>query len=190
MSWGDAVMLVNSSFTIAGDMGTEMHMSSSRVLFRALFGQWPMDVEEIYTPAAPAAAESEPPQFSFVPDDVVSDVVEETPAAQFTFVPDDVEPEELVDSKTETQQDLVDAWLDLSGTIYVPGLLHICHNCVKDLGVVLSSLWEAFVGELRHVCRLLSRKRSNARFLATCVTGQYAFVSQRFQSFQSQCVYW
>ena len=48
MSWGDAVMLVNISFTIAGDMGTEMHMSSSRVLFRALFGQWPMDVDEIY----------------------------------------------------------------------------------------------------------------------------------------------
>ena len=101
-----------------------------------------------------------------------------------TFVSDDVEPEELVESKT-LAPDLVDAWLDLSGTIYVPGLLHICHNCVKDLGVVLSSLWEAFVGELRHVCRLLSRKRSNERLLATCVTGQYAAFHNDFKAIKA-----
>lgn len=38
--------------------------------------------------------------------------------------------------------------IDTTASIYIPGLLHICHNCVKDLSTVMA-WWDEYVDMLR-----------------------------------------
>jgi hypothetical protein len=52
-------------------------------------------------------------------------------------------------------------------SIFIPGVLHVVHNCTKDLSSALSS-WDDFVDNLSQVCRLLSRRWTSSRLLSTC----------------------
>ena len=80
-------------------------------------------------------------------------------------------------------------FVDLHACIYIPGLLHIAHNCVNDFNVVLADSWRDFVHYLKHVCRLLSRRRARTRLLQTCFLAEpFCHVTQKFHNF-NQHVY-
>lgn len=61
-----------------------------------------------------------------------------------------------------------DLQLDMRRATFVPGILHVVHNIMQSLSSALVG-WDAFIDSLRHVSRLLARKWSRQRFIATCV---------------------
>lgn len=67
--------------------------------------------------------------------------------------------------------------VDLTSSLFVPGILHILSNAQQDLMKALeSSSW--FLSYLRHITRFLSRRWSRERFLETCC-GAGALVALR-----------
>ena len=66
---------------------------------------------------------------------------------------------------------------------YIAGLLHIVHNCFHDMRLVLLC-WNDSVAQLKHVCRMLSRRRSLARLLETCFShGPFVHMRKDLQEF-------
>lgn len=57
--------------------------------------------------------------------------------------------------------------VDLTNSVFIAGLLHVLHNTTSDLAAPLHH-WATFMGQLRQVCRLLSRRWSRTRLLETC----------------------
>ena len=82
------------------------------------------------------------------------------------------------------EADLDSLFVDLTHVLYIAGMLHIVHNCMGDLEMVMVH-WEWFTYRLRHVCRLLAKKYSRQRLLETCFAnpphsffrGEYAHFS-------------
>lgn len=74
----------------------------------------------------------------------------------------------------------------LRGSIVIAGVLHILHNCTKDLGSCLT-WWTTFTELLTHLTRLLSRPWSKQRLLATCFAEypQRAYIGD-IQAFNAQ----
>ena len=90
---------------------------------------------------------------------------------------------EAHDIDAQAEQDLNDLWVDLSHTLYIPGVLHIIHNAVKDLQHTLRH-WDWFTTRLRHVCRLLSRKYSRQRLMETCFSAEpHCFFKNQYTDF-------
>jgi hypothetical protein len=57
--------------------------------------------------------------------------------------------------------------VSFKGTLYVPGVLHVLHNCTKDLKLQLTE-WRWFTERLACLARLVGRPWSRDRLLATC----------------------
>jgi hypothetical protein len=160
-SWLSTVALVNSTFSITGDMGTESRLPFCKVRLVDLFGNWikePWQQDQ----GGPANADPDDAVFDF-------DVEPAQHGVEFDFEPEPLQniPLPDVDNLVDGYASVDGAEVDLSSTIYIPGLLHITHNCVKDLPTCLRH-WKDFETKLRHLCRLLSKKYSKQRLLETC----------------------
>ena len=57
--------------------------------------------------------------------------------------------------------------IDLRASLFIPGFLHILSNMTKDFLHALEGT-DVCLPQLRHICRLLSRRWSRDRFIQTC----------------------
>ena len=191
-SWRSITRAMNSTFSFTGDMGTESRLTFCRVKLTDLFGTWidggeggeggdrvnVFDIEpepQGHLEAEPAAVEIISPEFN---------IESEERLHEFDIQPEFVEPEEqqqAMDDDVGRQDDVMGArpgrglaeegvdslYIDLTSTLYIAGLLHIVHNCTKDLANVLL-YWEWFTDHLRQLCRRLHKKWARQRLLETC----------------------
>lgn len=75
--------------------------------------------------------------------------------------------------------------VDLTGSVFIAGLLHILHNTTSDLHVPLQH-WAIFIDQLRQVTRMLSRRWSRCRLVETCfATPPQSFRKEEIESFRS-----
>jgi hypothetical protein len=70
--------------------------------------------------------------------------------------------------------------LDFRGSLYIAGMLHILHNLIENLLYRLESA-SFVVSSLKHICRILSRRWSRARFGESCCVGPLRIYSDEFQ---------
>ena len=56
---------------------------------------------------------------------------------------------------------------DFNRSIFIAGIMHCVHNCCLGLAAVLP-FWGTFIDHLKHVTRLVSRKYSKNRLIASC----------------------
>ena len=149
-SWGQVAVLMNSTFSRTGDLGTESRMCGWKGTLDALFGDW--------VSRADGVTEHEP-AFSFAP------VSSPMPLPDNTDPVFDVQPCDPVPASTDVTPHYL---LDFRPQIFIAGLLHISHNLTRDLEVVLRH-WDSYVTELTHVCRLLHQPWSRQRLVRTCM---------------------
>ena len=57
--------------------------------------------------------------------------------------------------------------VSFKGTLYVPGVLRVLHNCTRDLKLQLTE-WKWFTERISCLARLVGRQWSRDRLLATC----------------------
>ena len=197
-SWPSAVTLMNSTFSITGDMGTESHICQCRVSLRDLMGAWGSspspgsaagDTEKDPLEQSDALA-SEQSGFAFESELGGCDA----PGDAFNFedIPQGgVQPGHAAaageDGAAGGAEDWGSSVIDLRHCLYVPGLLHMGHNCVHDLHAVLSGCWEDYVNQLRHVCQMLPRRRSRTRLQETCLNAEpYCHFKEEFGKFSAK----
>ena len=58
--------------------------------------------------------------------------------------------------------------IDLRLALYTCGILRVIHNATKAVGGLGLLYWDTFIIQLTHVSRLLKRKWSKQRLIATC----------------------
>ena len=167
-SWSQVALLLNSTFSWTGDLGTESHICSWKGSLADLFGDWILHGEE--------EPEQEPgfqfqglgaPEPDREAEAGVFDVVACEPAAP--------------------SHDVREAGvsLDFRPQLFVPGMLHLTHNMTRNLETALTH-WDTFVGQLSHVCRLLAQPWSCRRFLRTCLdTPPWTARQPEFEAFHS-----
>ena len=168
-SWLVAGHLLNSTFSWTGDLGTESHFCRHRGSMRQLFGDWivaednvgrePQGAEELVDVADAAGQEEgdeELPPFNFMPvANVAGGDEHHRPAAAAQNL------------KRLDYPDLDAYALDMTQSLYITGVLHVVASVTKGLADSMT-WWKQFVIYLTQVCRMLSRKWSLARLLATC----------------------
>ena len=184
-SWLSTTRAINSTFSYTGDMGTESRLNFCRVKLTDLFGTWiaggdRVDVFNIEPePQGDRQGEPEAREIDEHPDEFI--IESEDQRNEFHIEPEGAEAaEEQPIADEDRQRDLgagagcrgaeegVDSlYIDLTSTLYIAGLLHIVHNCTKDLAIVLL-YWEWFTDHLRQLCRLLHKKWARQRLLETC----------------------
>lgn len=165
-SWSQACLMLRSTATWTGDLGTESLLWTFKADARDVFGRWiaasdlsdnPQSSEGLDTGAAAAIEHF--------------DIVEEggvDAAASFSILPEGdavFDPAEAPEWGIDNGGDLYN--LDLEPSIFIPGVLHIISNITKDLAAPLE-YWNTWLEQLRHVCRLLSRKASKQRVIEAC----------------------
>jgi hypothetical protein len=129
-------------FSWTGDLGVESRLPTFRGNLLTLFGPWVRDVDG---------------------DNVGAEVGHGPPeeAAGFDF-------QAQLPALDIHHEDRPDPYaVDLQGSIYVCGVLHVVHNCTESLKDSLE-WWPEFVVWLTQVTRLLSRNWSKSRLVATC----------------------
>eukprot|EP00969_Alexandrium_andersonii_P042588 1868470-Alexandrium_andersonii.AAC.1 len=131
-SWSETLQLLNSTFSLTGDLGTERVLPIVRIPLAQLFGDWVL--QGAAAPAADADAPSDPEPM--LPADGLDAEFQVEPEMPAPPPPPPVAPDSLV--------------LNLTRAIYIAGLLHIVNNCVSDLKDVMSH-WPVFINQLRHV---------------------------------------
>ena len=149
-SWAQVAVLMNSTFSLTGDLGTESRICGWAGDLDMLMGKW-ISSEDGVT--------EEEPGFSFLP---VSEAAGGGPQPAFDF---DIQP---CDPVPESADATPHYRLDFRKQIFVSGLLHISHNMSRDLEVALQH-WESYVTQLTHVCRLLQQPWSCQRLVRTCM---------------------
>jgi hypothetical protein len=180
-SWSATAALLNSTCTFTGDLGTESKVSAYKSSLLRLFGPWIADADRGVEEA------DEAPVFDF---EEVQDEQEQQQGEQpqqqeqageacsFQFEevqeekPDDKEQqeEEKPDDKEQADEPIsLDEYdLDFTKSIYIAGVLHIVSNITQDLKTALVHFQKFFLW-LSAVTRLLTRKASKRRFVATCL---------------------
>lgn len=140
-SWRACAAMINSTITWTGDLGTEAGIVEARADLTQLFGQWIVEEDAALNAPVPDAED----------------------AGEFAFQAEHAPP------GGQDGADGVEAAyrVDCSGSILVPGVLHIMHNATSDMERGLS-YWSTFVGQLRHVARMLAKRWSRDRLVATC----------------------
>ena len=154
-SWAQVAVLMNSTFTRTGDLGTESRLCGFRGNLDDLIGPWILHEDGFQV---------DEPGFQFEP--------LAQPAPQIAG--DDNGNEHLVldMQAVEPVPESVDQRppyrLDFSSQIFIAGLLHISHNLTRDLELVLQH-WDTYLIQLTHVCRLLRQPWSRQRLVRTCM---------------------
>jgi len=159
-SWSGVSSLLSATCTWTGDLGTESRLCLFKGSLLDLFGQWPRQADEDDEGEGDGIGAVLP--FAFEADE---GVLEEGEVADFAFEPVEDEPERIAPMMPQ-QAHPYD--IDGTGSIYIPGMLHIVSNITKDLKAALVG-FDDHVSRLSAVCRLLSRKWTRRRFLASCM---------------------
>ena len=187
-TWAGAAKRISNVFSWTGDLGTESGVSNFYDDMRSLHGAWIVmsDVR-----AVGGAREEEEGEFGFAFEQVPeleSEVLgsDGDGAEDFAFEPcrdhnsDPVPVEEAAPAPTPRDADYI---IDCRRSIYIAGLLHMVHNCTKDIGAHLH-YWEQYQERLIHVSRLLTRHHTKKRLLANCFSidpqKQYSDEIRRF----------
>ena len=92
--------------------------------------------------------------------------------AQATQHPCDATPVEtadFIDALSVEAPHLIDGEIgvNLTRSLYCPGLLHIINNCLKDVGQAMQD-FAPFEEQLKHVSNILARPWLRRRLIATC----------------------
>ena len=147
-SWGQVAVLMNSTFSRTGDLGTESRMCGWEGNLDVLMGTWVADADGV---------KEVEPGFNF---QQVSDLPLADEEPEF-----DIQPCEVVPVSADARPHYR---LDFTQQVFIAGLLHISHNMTRDLESVLQH-WETYVTQLTHVCRLLQQPWSCQRLVRTCM---------------------
>jgi len=204
-SWPSAVRLVNSTMTWTGDLGTESGFWSFRQRLQDLMGPWIIDDvaddfkfnDDDFQDPEPVAANVEP-EFDFHDDDfqhvepVADDFVfHDTDACQ-DLEPPQPKPElghapvcEPVPGWDDFPFPDDEYMLDFTTSIFIAGMLHVISTMTEGMERFLA-FWKVFVDQLRHICRLLSRRHSRERMMETCFIGVPPGVKKLFESFMHE----
>ena len=166
-TWAAAAKRISNVFSWTGDLGTESGVSNFYDDMRSLHGAWIVqsDVRVV------GGDREEEEEFGFQQvhelesegSDGAGDFAFE-PCGDHNSDPADVPVEEAAPAPTPRDADYI---IDCRRSIYVAGLLHMVHNCTKDIGANLH-YWEHYAERLIHVSRLLTRRHTKTRLLATC----------------------
>jgi hypothetical protein len=143
-TWRDCATLINSTCSWTGDLGTESGVVKATSSLPLLFGDWVLAEKG----AGEVAGNDERADFAFQVEGA-ADVAAEAVRLPDCFLPDDPFA------------------LDWTPSIFVPGALHVLHNCTKDLKDSLVH-WPNFIVSLRHLSKFLARPWSRARLVTTC----------------------
>ena len=140
----------------AGDLGTEARLATSRGRLVDLFGGWiDHDIaEQSHDAGEHEGAEQEHP-------DVDNDEDFDFEVAEDCFAAGN-QPQ-----APKHQHQPRSATINLAKSLFIVGMLHIIHKGTEELNLVLF-FFEEFVSNLSEVCKLLRRKWSRSRLLATC----------------------
>jgi len=181
-SWPSTVKMLNSSFTWTGDQSTEKGFPKAKCKIPELFGPWTIDVDNVefdysdYDEGDAGPAENG----DMLDMDVDFDFDEEENGVLRRNGGDGGESDARSDGGDGIDRDASDddpdyqvvdpedrLLLDLTHSVHLAGLLHICHNCVEGLKGVLQH-WLTYVESLKVICRLVTVKRFKHRLLQTC----------------------
>ena len=196
-SWQSAVALMNSTVSFTGDMGVESLLAGFVEDARSLMGDWIVeaDADEGRDPDdAPELGPDSDVEFAIEPEprvvddgddgdgDIAFDMCEEVGGlAEAGEQPHPCEAARQAISRDRS----ADPWiLDFRGSLFVAGVLHIIHNAAEDLLDRLQNS-VAFLLSLKHICRLLSRQWSRARFAETCLVDALAICRDDFEHFSA-----
>lgn len=166
-SWTDAVDTLNATLTWTGDLGTESGIVDVLCPFKTFF-PWVTDhgvANELHENLASA--------FEFDPADPAEGDASDEAVADFDFEAEHpgaaMEYEDLAQHAQQSEEapDLGDRLIDFTGSAYIPGVLHVVHNCAKDMGAGLT-LWNTWLEGLTHISRLLTNDWSKTRLIRTC----------------------
>ena len=80
--------------------------------------------------------------------------------------------------------------LDMSGSLVIPGLMHMISNMVKTMFLALL-FWQACIGEqATALATFLHHPWSRERFVATCLQDEYAVFQPLYASFPADLTRW
>ena len=141
-----------------GDLGTESDMCTVNTNLTSIFGDWACDDGH--------EVNADDLAFAFGQEEV-------NPDPSFMMIPEDagdaVQAHVLPDNLSHADQPVPPRPLDVDmrSSVFVSGVLHFIHNCVKNFGDVLSH-FKDFNVQLKGVSRLLSHVPHRRRWLYTC----------------------
>lgn len=149
-TWQQCAVLMCSVVTWTGDLGTESRFPTYCSTLTAAFGEWVRASDSAAEDAMRAADASGAP-----------DVEQDADGCPFDFQPEQVAMRVDIGQNDDSYR------VDLRGSVYIAGVLHVLHNCTERLTETME-WWETFVQWLTQVANLLGRDWSRARLLATC----------------------
>ena len=151
--WEHVARSINSTFSWTADLG-EVTLTEFKHNLVHLFGPWVM----------PGAHRPAPDPDAFEFHDGRGEMDTNTFDGSFGFVDGSHAPDDVPDGDGG-----IDSFaIDNTKAIFIAGILHCVHNCTKDFGKGFLEYYDVFVERLTHVCRLMSRRWSKQRLLATC----------------------
>jgi hypothetical protein len=157
-TWRDCAKLLSSTVSWTGDLGTEAGVAGASTSLLALFGPWVAEQD--------ASAEAA--------DSVTAEAEAQAANDGFDFQAEGKVP--LAEAARPADPYRV-SWRH---SLFVPGVLHIMHNCTEDFSNSMPG-WDGFIVQLRNVARMLHKPQ---RLLATCFSRPpHAAKAHRFQSF-------
>ena len=184
-SWSAVTTLLSSTCTWTGDLGTECRISLFSGSLVDIYGGWVQDAD--------LDDQGRDPAFEYQPGDnmVAEQGGHGSDGGEFAFGPGapcllagaDAEgeppppplppPPDIPPSDSDYPPKAGPYDMQCESSIYIPGMLHIVHNITKDMGTALVE-YEAWLTQLTHICRMLSRKDYRQRFMATCLNATAA----------------
>ncbi len=169
-SWSEASQLLSCIVTFTGDLGTEARFHTVKARLRDVFGEWIDDADGTE-------------EFAWLPEAAVpSATPEDLPEDEFAFEGVSALPRQLGEGQ-RGQANPTGSDVDLTGSIYITGILHLVHNATQDFQHVWLE-WPAWVQQVRQVSRMLKRRRSRDRLLSTCFSEPpFSYAADKLGSF-------
>ena len=163
-SWRDVAELLNATVSWTGDLGVESGLAAWHGNLRTLHGDW---ITQHARPYWLDYDEDEGAQFDF-------DVEAAGPMGAGRGAAAEAAP---ADARLS---------VDMRGSIFAAGILHVVHNATEGLGETLQHFAE-FTVRLTQVCRLLSLPWARKRFCETCLNeGPAAQFKYLFSNFTAR----
>ena len=170
-SWSDVTKLFNSVISFTGDMGTESNIPLFRGRMVDLHGDWIL-------------------QGGQQADEHVVDQIGGADGMPGFHIVDEhaAEAEGPGEEADGGAADDASLFLDLTKSLFICGLLHVVHNITE--GIVAVMVWApTFVEMLTHLTRLLKKRWSRQRLMASCFAHGPAFHFRGLFSHFSASVY-
>ena len=156
-TWQDCARLLSSITSWTGDLGTEAKVAGVHTRITDLFGDWVQQSDADVHPQAQAAAAVPAAAAPPAPPAAEPGPAQAGEDFDFNFQGEenyaDSHGGEQHDEEVEREEPYL---VNMRGSCFIPGVLHIIHNMTEDLKASLFG-WQPFVVKLRNVTRLLRR---------------------------------